>query len=509
MTYNEFNNAILDFYVKRANSSFCNLSIDDNDIIGINGKVEVFDELKNNWSKLLENIDEIPQYFGLIAVQCLASSQRRADDENNIGENEYIIRLQQVLGIETGLQQLFIGQDNQNPIQEQIWFAAKKFLNDNYVLVLNIPKKTTYAGRYVQYPKSQSLLTKEDLKRFTGFFSEHFIITESISLGYFTEECKNNIQNIGLRQRTRDLFNDEQKKELCYQQIFNYFSNWDGTIYDFVQNQSQPKQQRNQNAETSRLILFFENNEPKIHLDRNIIDWKGVFSISNYHYFEKNILLFSEHEYYKAEYENVRVLEDNEIGYIVVDKITNHNDFVILNRNNIEKIDFGNSIFLFKVNSGNIDFGHVFKPNPAKLKGGIRLNRKKEYLLGFSPMIECDEAFSVTFEHKRLENNTFSNAGKYKIRVNGYKDIEIEIKAPQIKEEIITPKDKGWNIQNLSFESKNSELEGAILNIVQEEITQSITRSWIDVNLDKSKPKHQNNHLLTAINRAKYGNFKN
>lgn len=511
MNYTDFNKAVLKFYVERSNTSFCNLAIDEYDVNNIPIDLPFFEELQRNWNKLLETIDDIPQYFGLIAMQCLAASQRQADTENDIGENEYQIRLKKLLGIEndTILQQLYRGQDIQNPIQEQIWFAAKDFLQVKFGLELNIPNRNAYAGRYVQYPKSQSLLTKEDLKRFTGFFSEHFVVGESISFDYFKEERKSNTQNIELRPRTRNLLNDEQKKEFCYLQIFNYFNTWDGTVYDFLQNQNQSKQRQNQYTQTTRLILYFENNEPAIHWNRDIIAWKEVFKIQNYKYFDKNLLLFSEHEYYKTEYENIRVLEENKIGYIILNSVQKPNEYVCLNQNNLGKTDLGNSIFLYKVNSNDIDLGKNFKLNPAKLKGGIRLDRKKTYLLGFPPTVECDEAFSIMFKHKRFENDFFSKVGVYKVRVNGYKDIEVEIKAPQIKKEIITTKDKGWNIQNLSFEREKPELEGAILNIVQKEITQSITRNWIDANLDKSKSKNNNNHLLTTIKRAKHGNFKN
>jgi hypothetical protein len=510
MIYVDFNKSVLEFYIERANSSFCNLAIDDIDVKSIIEDLSFFKELQQDWYLLLESVDDIPQYFGLIAIQCLAASQREADKENDIGENEYQIRLKQLLNIESDakLQNLYKGINSQNPIQEQIWFAAKDFLQNRYSLELSIPSSNTHAGRYVQYPKSQSLFTIEDLKRFTPFFSETFVIYESISLEYFKEQCKNNFQNIPLRQRAKDLLKENEKGKRCYDQAFNYFNHWDGTIYSFDVNNNQIKKCQTQYTESSRLILFFDNNEPKIHLNTNIIVWRGIFLIPNYHYFEKGILLFSEHEYYKNEYEEVRVLEKNKIGYIVLNSIQKSNEFVLLNQHSIEKIDFGNSIFLFKVNTNDGALGANFKPNPAKLKGGIKISRKREYLLDFPPTIECDEAFSIVFEHKRIETDPFSKIGKYKIRIKGYKDIEIEIKAPQKIEGITVPLNKGWNIQKLFFDREYPELEGTILNLKNQGVSQSITRNWIDVNLKKVN-KNQNNHLLNTINKAKYGNLKN
>jgi hypothetical protein len=508
MTYNDFNNAILDLYVKRATCSFCNLSIDEYDVKSIIEELPKFEELKSNWNSLLGSIDDSPQYFGLIAIQCLAASQRQADDENDIGENEYQVRLRGLLDItnDTVLQQLYKGYDIQNPVQEQIWFAAKVFLLEKYDLEVNIPSKSNYAGRFVQYPKSQSLLTKEDLKRFTPFFSEIFRIDENISFDYFQEQCKGNFQNIPLRQSTKNRFTERETQ--CYEQVFNYFNHWNGTIFTFDERRNQVTKRQNSYGETSRLILYFENNEPFVHLDRKVIDWKNVFDIQGYKYFEGKLILFSQHEYYKSEYEDVRILEKDTEGYILINKDKKPNEYTFLNNNCIERTDFRNSIYLFKVEGNKINFGSNYKLNPAKLKGGIRVNRKREYLEDFAPIITCEEEFSVIFEHKKVTYNPQNTSvGTYKIRVNGYKDITFEIVLPKSFTKNITPSAKGWDLRTLSLQTENATLEGTILNLEKIETKQPIIRNWIDINLKKSKSKSKN-HLLTAINRAKNDNFK-
>ncbi len=511
MQYVNFNKKILNKYIERSNSRFINLAFDEYDIEDICDELPIFKELQSNWNKLLEIINDEPQYFGLIAIQCLAASQRQADSENDIGENEYQIRLRKLLGItnDATLQQLYKGIDAQNPIQEQIWFAAKDFFLEKYDLELKIPQININAGRYVQYPKSQSFFTKEDLKRFTVFFSENFHVDEDVSFDYFYKEGRNNMQIRGFRKRVQKLLENTEKQRQCYEQIFNYFNDWDGTIYNFDEKRNQTTQKPNLYKETSRLILYFENNQPFVHLDRKIIDWKNIFNIPNYKYFQHDLLFFSKHEYYHGEYEDTRQLESSSIGYIVLNTITKPNELSFLNNNNLEKTDLGNNIFLYKVISSNIGFGSKYELNPARFKGGIRTSRKREYLVSYAPNIVCEQEISIIFEHKKIVYNpTSANEGTYKIRVGGYKDIIFNIVATKQSNQIIGSLEKGWNLQTLSPQLENAALEGGLLNLKNIETEQPIIRNWIDANLKKTKSKYKN-HLLTAINRAKNGNFKN
>jgi hypothetical protein len=508
MSYVDFNKSVLEFYTERANSSFCNLAIDDNDVKNIIGDLPFFTELQQDWNLLLESLDDIPQYLGLIAIQCLAASQREADKENDIGENEYQIRLKKLLDLKSDskLQDLYKGINSQNPIQEQIWFAAKDFLQKRYCLEINIPPSNTHAGRYVQYPKSQSLLTKEELKRFTPFFSETFVINESISLQYFAEQCKNNLRNIPLRQRAKILFIEKEKQ--CCEQVFNYFNHWDGTIFssNVINNQSNNRQ--TQYTETSRLFLSFDENKPKVHWNSKEITWEDIFNIKDYKYFQKDLFLFTEHEYYKNEYEDARILAENSMGYIALNNIQKPNEYSFLIQNNIEKHDLGNSIFLFKINSNNIDIGANFKANTVKLIGGIRLNRKREYLEGSVPFIACDEEFVVIFEHKKITyNSEIAQAGSYKVRVNGYKDFIFEIIAPQ-KTALKSSQNKGWLLESLTFQNKDINLEGSLISLKNVKSTKPIIRKWIDTNL-KNTNHINRKFLLTIIPISQHENFKN
>lgn len=76
MTYPEFNDAAYRYFLKRANSPYCTLGVDQ-DAINWMIKEEplpIFIDLKESWVSLLDIVDEVPQYFGLLAIQCYAAT---------------------------------------------------------------------------------------------------------------------------------------------------------------------------------------------------------------------------------------------------------------------------------------------------------------------------------------------------------------------------------------------------------------------------------------------------
>ena len=102
---------------------------------------------------------------------------------------------------------------------------AKEYFDKYHGLHLIIPASTINPGRYVQFPKSQSLLNTEDLKSLTLFFSGELRIKEEIPFNFFRELIENNLINIKLNKRAKFLIEDS-KIELCYHQIYNFYNKW-------------------------------------------------------------------------------------------------------------------------------------------------------------------------------------------------------------------------------------------------------------------------------------------
>ncbi|RTZ03574.1 hypothetical protein EKL98_11305 [Flavobacterium bomense] len=159
--YLEFNNWAFQYYLERNSvSNLGTLAIEVTEIENYCKENDCdlkFKEIINyDWSKLLHHeTNNIPKYFGLIALQCFAASRMQYDGISKTGINDYQTRFNEVTGITNTqeLQSKFKSEFTGNPIQEKIWIEAKKFLS-NMDFEIHIPNPSNGAGRYVQYPTS-------------------------------------------------------------------------------------------------------------------------------------------------------------------------------------------------------------------------------------------------------------------------------------------------------------------------------------------------------------------
>ncbi len=500
MTYNEFNKKTFDFYLNRAMSSFFTLSIDKLEFESLTAKQDVskFEELKSSWRHLLQLIDNIPQYFGLLAIQCYAASNMHDDGTN--AADAYQIRLRDLLNLEDNnqLQILFSGSNSLSPPQVEIWEAAKKYLKYKFHLKLEIPLKTKYAGRYVQYPKSQALLTTEDLRCFTSFFSEEFRVDESLPLFYFEKRFYACLPNIQITNRVRALISDVNKKERCIKQVFNYFNNWNGDIYHKYtkakQHKSTGKEGKN-NRVKNELFLILRNNIPKFYFfepssnnSSSEISGDDLFKSKSFFPFYSGLIFFTQSEYYLSEFEESRFVDISRTSYVLVNKMIKSNEFLFLEMNNKNRIEITSSCFLYELNFdedvSRRYFEKYIQPSTLiKLLGGIRISRKREYLVGYGPVINSPTDFAVIYAFEKHDYNPeTSPAGTYKIREDNSKDIEFTLINSRELENIIPPRNSGWVYTNYTT-GKNPDVEGCLVRKTNSPQQHISIRDWINVNI--------------------------
>jgi hypothetical protein len=515
MDYQEFNRKILEYYIVNSTSVFCSLTIDKEiieTIIPLNSITE-FVELKSSWQQLLLRVNEIPQYFGLIAVQCYAASIMHDDGEN--AAFNYQVRLMNILDIkdQNQLQKLFVGNLAGKPIQERIWQDAKNHLYINHHLLIDIPQVARYAGRYVQFPKSQTLLNTEDLKHFTSFFAEELGVNEEVSFEYFTARLKANLKNIKLTNRAKTLMEENNKVEKCFYQIFNYYNLWDGEICE-ITNRKRTKEIKfaflpDFDHKKEKFILVFENCSPKFFEAKsnsiNILDLASdsLEKINRYRFKKNNILIFNESGYYPDEYENARFLFNHISGFILIHRSCEA-EYQYLENNNSGKFPIAEEYFLFKVdhNSPLVDSPlkqYYQLPFPISLRGGIKLNRFNEYLESYGPEILCNNNFRVLFENQKCYYDPQkAKCGRYKIRIDNLRDFEFIINQKQNFSNVISSKKSGWDLEKYSI-SIQQDIEGIFLTNNK----QNIVRVWIDANLKNNRTLYEgDNILIKAINNS-------
>jgi hypothetical protein len=512
MTYPEFNKKAFEFYIKRATYSFFTLSIDDGEFQSLTdvNQLHQFKELKQSWSPLLRIEEGVPQYFGLLAIQCYAASIMHDDGAN--ASDAYQIRLRNLLNLvdNNQLQLLFSSSNSISPIQEEIWSSAQTFLKKRFSLSLEIPAKTKYAGRYVQYPKSQALLTSEDLKMFTIFFSEEFRVNESLSLPFFESRLNACLPNIPLSKRVKPLFLNPFKKALCIKQIFNYYNNWNGEIF-----QKSTKSKRGNSLVTTRdnnilnrqLILIFSEGNPKLYLldssyilkEFLVVDLHNTDSYSPYY---SGLVIFNQSDYYLNEFEESRFIDTSRPSYILINKFTKHSEFNFLDNKSNKKFELSESYILYKLDFEDEltfrFFAQIITTEPKlTLRGGIRTSRKKEYLVGFGPTIISKYEYTVIYNFEKYDYSPISShSGVYKIRIDNRKDEEFSLIDPVDMIDIIPQQHKGWVLSTCSF-SDNPDIEGCIINKRNGQETENAIRDWISV-INGGK-YYGNNNLLKVI----------
>jgi hypothetical protein len=515
MNYTEFNSRIFDYYILRSSTSFCNLSIDKAEIETIIpvDHIKQFNELKSTWDNLLTSYDDIPLYIGLISIQCYAASQMQRDEYN--AADAYKIRLAEVLGLDNVqiLQNLFKGGNPELSIQEQIWHQAKLFFKNKLGQDLDLPAKARHAGKYVQYPKSQALLNIEDLKHFTRFFSEEFNVIEDIPFSYFQQRLLLSLKNIKQSPRTNVLLENDEKKNACIQQIYNYFNLWNGEIYDFkFPRKSTLVLEENVNISTSsRLLMTLEENQPAFFVlnERyeiiNKIAVLDVLNCKNINNFKTGLQFFNESEYYKNEFISSRFLYLGVDNYILINTALLPKEGLFLENKSSISFTISKNIKLYKCRindecKSSFLEKYIQVRNPIQLLGGIRINRKREYLSGFGPTILCSLPHSIIHDNKRCEYDPLNaKEGVYKIRVDKFRDIEILIVVPRGLEQLIESKNVGWNLRKMQLDDQ-FHIEGCLCKPEFEEAI----RLWIDLNLRRNPKMYYkgNNLLLKAIKQA-------
>lgn len=514
MTYKDFNKQALNFYLSRASSSFFTFSIDHSELSAIvsDNNIPKFKRLDSDWTLLLREEDGIPQYFGLIALQCYAGTLM--EDDNFISDRVYNARLLQVLQLtNVEAQTLYKDGNPDETAQELIWFAAKDYLFANYGLKLSIPERRIFSRRYVQYPLSQVLLNNEDLKQFTSFFSEHFIPLENIPFDFFKERLWKWIPG-RISSKCLKRLSEEDKTEKCLEQIFNYYQRWEGNIYNKgIPEQIRPNNHLDKKSYKPRVLLSIFEETPKFLLDNMEISANEILQINNYFYFHKGIMLFNPIEDYDDDYEDSRFLiKTNDDCYILIDPLSDKALFSYLQSHSVgmNYLQSGIWLFRFKFENPLVDCldRYVYTINPVQLYSGIKLKYNNTFLTGFGPSIEYTKPYQIFHNSRPIQYEPeTAMPGQYLIRTSNHRDFIFHI-VDSPKDTFVFNRNIGWNLANLSV-SANPSMEGYMIKAFSSNKTHSI-RKWIDIQISLVHDTNtQPNISLRILQNAGIQKYKN
>lgn len=235
--YGDFNEYIyLHFFGDENVGQFICLSVDDSfinqfcskkDIDLLYYKSAIMQELGKDWSNVItaSDIDGMPKYLGLLAIQVYAAYLMRKDSLHS--ERAYNPRMIELLGLNSDyeLQSLYRAHQNDVWARFKDWCAYKGYL-------VELPSPTTGMRCFIQYPISQALLNQEDYRALSRFFikrqirpSEHFSFTAFCKLTFPVEKREINRHFDQLYERHLELGTILNLKK----QLFSYYNNWDGS----------------------------------------------------------------------------------------------------------------------------------------------------------------------------------------------------------------------------------------------------------------------------------------
>jgi len=449
----------------------------------------------------------------MCAIQIYIVSQMQK--ENNFSRNQYNPRLASFLDIDTNkLQQLYTLN------QDRIWINLKDFCSNNDFLI-NIPETTTGKGRYVQYPFSQALLSKEDLNKTPILFEKLGLKqTQYISFNDFSqliEDADNGYcMNTHYYRVKEKLRNEFGSIEQLNRQIYNYFiDEWDGSYPQPTK--IRPEVSRNKKVQDLHIFLdkSFEKisvlNDEYESINETYLQNSNIFSfIEKYKSLcDDNFLIFRLDTISgESEYE-----QKFEIGekYVIISQPKSKASIYIDSLCKIEqRISDNYDIFVthpLKKKSKHHFWSKYFSQQSKgyKIEGGIKL-AYKTWMQGCGPTITCNEKSIIWINGTKYEETTI-NCSNFSIGVHKIvKDSSIEKIEIQTPSNIIIRECIGWQIDKSNWNPAKSEfqLSGLIYNFQEEKKSSNIT-DWINLLNSRNIKKDFSSTVLKAIKRSNYG----
>jgi hypothetical protein len=513
-SYSVFNNWVYDYYLNNCipnqiNSLSIPVSEIDEFIVEYNIELNSFKEINNeSWSYLIKEKNGIPQFFGLIALQCLAAFKMQ--NQNGFTAANFKDRFADLIGVinPSDLNSFFSeGYNDELKIQEKIWLSVQSFLSSKQINII-LPPISRYAGRFIQFPKSQIVLNFEDLKEYHEFFilikKEFDYISFEDFRKYYINRKSYFISNF---KRPNNVKNDSQWSDIEYKiklkQIFDYYCSDEWINKIVVSNINDKNSSSNYIIKhtQSELLLFDEFHNKLENLNELVR--------------RNRFMIFKENENYPNEYESVSTIcfENNNI-VLIYKSASNSNEINIFN-NSFSIIPYDNlehNILIYQIkNSGHLpDFikNKITSDYPIELKG-FKVSGKKKYFVNSPPKIHRNNEiiFQIYFNKKRISEEEINKIGKYTIKVNGYTNYNFELIEVPVLDYPSNDKSKLLLFNSLEYEeNEEAGINGLQIKYKNQLNIETLTiNNWIKVN--KGNKINSNIQLLKTISQSINGKY--
>ena len=483
-------------------------------------KEEIREKFRFYWNSSFSKKKGIPKFLGLIAVQIYEASLMQ--NEKKFSAREYNPRLEKYLDVSQSQLQILYSN-----YQDKLWHKLETWADESGFNIC-IPEIGFGAGRYTQYPLSQTLLNQEDLKQIPLLFQNAGLKPdENLSFKSFKKLIKDSDNIIGLPchyYRIKQRLLEQNKEYLLYLQLFGYFNEkWDG-LYPTEIEKTKSKQNQIERNRTNLII----NNDLNEHSVINH-DFKCLYKCSierfdflnsirkYYNPFYNELFIFIRDAYYD-EWIDCRYLETNHEHIIICKKNSRVESFIHNLDSNHVRIEL-KYYLVFKVRIGEKKSKHFYwnsffnaQPKNYAFEGGLKLSRKT-WMLDAGPNIIFFEKTDAWINGERFyfDKNNFEiscnnfEAGTYRLKVKDFAPEKFEIKESNY---ITQTFNQGWKIdlKNAIWDGAQEDYQFAGLSTWFPKLKEKAsTQTWIAALTTKSNNQKNSSTVITAINRAKHG----
>ncbi|MBP1616566.1 MAG: hypothetical protein H6Q14_393 [Bacteroidetes bacterium] len=518
MIYRRFNYRIYEYYFKdnysgdeiimSVDSSLIEEFLSKEKITSIDLQNSLKSHFHKNWEYANELNSEIPNFFGLIAIQIYIASLMEDDEVNDYSKNDYNPRLADYLGIaENNIENIY------TKWQDKIWQNLKSWARkkDFQIYVDDIGK---YKGRFIKYPLSHSLLNINDLK-YTPLLFDCCGYTphEEILFLDFKDKISKFIDNQKITShfsKIKSRLEKDGNLDRLYKQIYAFYNKWEGEV-PIINEKASTKTDVETFKTIERTDFYYDYEKGEVYKLTGNDNRSETIYLTDLELFNKikkdsNTLFFEKGNYEEWQYSRTLSYQT----YIII--CENHYRYILNQLGNVLN-DFSyksnNQYTIKEVKVNNFNHRFFSKDIHAySIENGLKIGRT-QWLKNAGPDIVVNANNQIRINgvpHKgqRISLRNFE-AGVYKIR-DGTKRTDIEIvELPIIS---TNPKETGWRIEKKAnkwqFPENEYNINGLNYKFSKFEINEN-TKTWISIFAKRAKNKKYKSQVINALNRINYG----
>lgn len=459
----------------------------------------VYPEIRfGNWTKLLtshgnESDENIPSYFGLIALQCHAAMLMEHDGIES--DKMYRSKLVKLTGMESVhfLDSCFRENYRGQPVQEVIWEEAY----NNFMAIgisIFLPQKHISANRYVQFPKSQVVLNREDLKEYKPILRQLEEETPVVSFKDFKKILAKAVPRYRSEFKRSNNRRDNLsalEKAIRDNQIFNFYcSDWENTYDREVVRKVRERQKGCIACVDDKQVELYDHNFELFYCNE-LPEEKWLF-------------------FKRGDYPN---------EYWLQTKIEYNCDFLICYPSGDDVLGVGQQLHytegkavFVKVNFTKQSVpvmlrGHIIDTYPIRING-LRLGRSNIFISRAGLVIESIGSvnYDVYLERQKLEGfpQDVIETGNYLIRIAAFPDLNFKVIDSDIPDTAIPSNGIGRLLSDYKLLGAGERMEGALI-IFNESVTAmpvNKTAALMDTGL--RIPKHYNEIKRKILRYVRY-----